>query len=168
MLLLYYLFEKLDIDWTFLKKRDPRLKAMRECANATPIMRSDFRFSRPCMLSTVVDLHINLGGSSGVRVEFDCKHPGRQLDLILQQFDLPALRNFHLSHEFVGFMEKFEATWNEIVPEIHLHHWPCLQTVQIRFVASHRFKDLAGEGGEKMIWVSPQNVALTVDVWSLF
>jgi hypothetical protein len=63
ILLPYYLLESLEIDWTTLNKEDPRIKAMEDGAKAASIMASDLPFSRPCVLSTVENLHLNIGSS---------------------------------------------------------------------------------------------------------
>jgi hypothetical protein len=157
ILLPYYLLESLDIDWSIIKKKDPRIKAMEDCANAKPVIRTDFRFSRPCMLSTVVNLHINLGTTPHLAKQPQRDRAAQQLDLILQQFDLPALRNFHLSYEADVAVEVLEDLWSRVVSTIHLHHWPCLQTVQICLVASYEYKSSQEEAGNKSIWVSCAN-----------
>jgi hypothetical protein len=162
ILLPYYLLESLDIRWRILDNKDPRIKVMEDCANAPPVMRADnIRFSRPCMMSTVVNLHIDLGNSGHVSNPPELQREAIQLDLILQQFDLPALRNFHLSHQTNLPVESLLQHWSGILPGIHVHHWPCLQTVQICFTASHGFR--SSTDGRAMLWVSLQTPCLQAE-----
>lgn len=165
ILLPYYLLESLEIDWTILKKEDPRIKAMEDGAKATPkspIMTPNLCFSHPCVLSTVANLHINLGTTPYLARRPEHERAAQQLDLILKQFDLPALRNFHLSCEADVPESSLENLWNEILSVIHLQRYPCLQTVQICFAATY---GSYREEGNMPVWVSLEKIpALHLDL----
>jgi hypothetical protein len=124
---------------------------MQDGAKATPIMTSTLRFSHPCTLSTVANLHINLGTTPYLAKQPQRERAAQQLDLILQQFDLPALRNFHLSYEANVPEESLVDLWNGILSVIHLQRYPCLQKVQICFAATY---ESDREGENMPIWVS--------------
>lgn len=81
-----------------------------------------------------------------------------QLNLILQQFDLPDLRHLHISHDFNGDMESFKTQWNQILPEVRLQYWPRLKAVDICVAASYRFLSVDGtmQGIELPRWVRTQ------------
>lgn len=156
ILLPYQNLAKLEIDWTVLDNMDPRIKAMKNFAKATPVMTSDFPFSHPCTLPTLVDVHIKLGTTSYLAEYSEQERVAQQLDLILQQFDLPALRNFHLSYEAEVPVALLEEHWSGILSVVHCDRWPCLQTVQICVGPRYQLESFC-HGANKPIWVSLRN-----------
>lgn len=85
---------------------------MHACANAIPILKSDLRCSRACTLLAVGDLHIALGSGTSLMDSPRAEMLGEQLDLVLQQFDVPALRGLHVSHDFTGGnLDMLGAQW---------------------------------------------------------
>jgi hypothetical protein len=155
ILLPYHRLQNLDIDWTILDEADPRIKAMQDFANAIPNMTSDLPFSHSCTLPTLVDLHIRLRTTSYLAQQSERERVAQQLELILQQFDLPALCNFHLSYQAEVPVASLEELWSGILSVIHLDRWLCLQTVQICFAATCQMQS-SHEDGNEWSWVSSQ------------
>jgi hypothetical protein len=156
----YYILNNLYIDWEILWDDDFRIEMMEDCANAPPVVRPDLRFSRPWMLSALVSLHIDLR-DAGERTKPDkCQREAMQLDLILRQFDLPALRHFHLSHESYFRVEYLAHLWSGILSALRLYRWPCLETVLICCVARYKYSKSVQEGRDKSFWVSNESLSL--------
>lgn len=167
VLLPYHALQRLEIDWHVLPLGDPRLRAMEDCANAVPVMKFDLRCSRACTLSTVGDLHVSLGSGKTPMDTPRAELMGQQLDLIFQQFDLPALRTVHFSHDFTGDMDMLVGQWKKLLPTIRLQYWPYLEAVQICVAAPYHFSTPENpvEGYDPtqvMIWVSPHIFGISI------
>jgi hypothetical protein len=160
ILLPYHYLTTLEIDWHLLPPDDPRLGAMLDCANEIPTMRYDLRCSRACTLVSVGDLHISLGSGTSLMDTPRAEMMGQQLDLILQQFDVPALRSLHFSHDFSGGnVDMLGAQWKKLLPAIRLQYWPYLEEIQICVVAPYHLSTRDGQPDgvdavQTAIWVS--------------